>query len=89
LWRSVSQVSASVALAGILSLDSDDVDESQWTVSECTWNIVDTPEGKRIRLHIKIQAQGQENGFVNFAYQVVATGNLRRMPTLDEISAEL
>src|SRR5262245_58673388 len=34
LWRDVAQVSASVSWAGILSLDSDDVDESQWTITE-------------------------------------------------------
>jgi hypothetical protein len=89
VWRDVSQVSASVAWAGIQSLDSDDVDESQWTISGCTWDIVEVADGKRIRLHVPMQFQGDENGWINVAYQVVATGDLKRMPTVDEISADL
>ena len=88
-WNDLVQVSASVSLAGIISWDSDEVDHSRWVVGGCTWEVADFPEGEKIRLKVKIQTQGAENGWHNLAFQVVATGTLARMPTPDEISADL
>jgi hypothetical protein len=88
-WIDVVQVSASVSPAGILSLDTDTVDHSRWVIAECVWEPATTPGGERIRLKVKIQTQGAENGWQNLAYQVVATGTLTRMPTPKEISADL
>jgi hypothetical protein len=90
-WLKIVQVSASVSPAGIYSLDSDEVDHSRWIVEECTWAVAKFPaqQEEKIRLTVKLHYQGEENGWHNLAYQVVATGILKRMPTLDEISAEL
>jgi hypothetical protein len=88
-WRAVQQVSASVTMAGIISRDSDEVDHSRWVVGETTWEEVQTPEGIRIRLTTQTDIQGQRNGWLTLAYQVVATGYLRPMPTPDEVSADL
>jgi hypothetical protein len=88
-WIDLVQVSASVSPGGIASLDSDEVDHSRWVVAECTWEVATFPEGEKIRLKVKIQTQGAANGWLNLAYQVVATGTLTRMPTPDEISADL
>jgi hypothetical protein len=87
-WRSVNQVSAMVSMGGIISSDSDEVDESRWVITECTWDEVpaDTEPGKRIRLKAKLQVQGMSNGWVTLAYQVIATGNLMRLPRPSEIS---
>ena len=38
---------------------------------------------------MRIKTQGEGNGWLNFAYQVVATGSLRRMPTADQLSADI
>ena len=89
VWRSIIQVSAHVTLAGIISHDSDDVDHSRWVLKECTWDEVDVEGGKQIRLKVKTDMQGDGNGLINFGYQVTATGWLSRMPTPDEISADL
>jgi hypothetical protein len=88
-WRDIVQVSASVSPAAIMSHDPDEVDRSWWEVVDCAWEAVEVPDGKKIRLTINIRTRGDGNGWVNFAYQVVATGWLRRMPTPDEISADL
>ena len=88
-WIDLVQVSASVSPGGIISLDTDEVDHSRWVVAECTWEVADFAEGEKIRLKVKIQTQGAENGWHNLAYQVVATGTLKRMPTPEEISADL
>jgi hypothetical protein len=88
-WIDLVQVSASVSPAGIISLDTDEVDHSRWVVAECTWEVANIPGGERIRLKVKIQTQGDGNGWHNLAYQVVATGTLARMPTPQEISADL
>jgi hypothetical protein len=90
-WRSISQVSAMVSMGGIASRDSDEVDHSLWAVAECTWDEVPagSEPGKRIRLKVKLQVQGFGNGWVTLAYQVVATGNLMRLPKPSEISGNL
>jgi hypothetical protein len=89
LWNDVVQVSASVSIASILSHDSDDVDHSRWVVAECTWEVAKLTPGEKIRLKVKLQTQGDGNGWLNLAYQVVATGTLANMPHVDEISADL
>ena len=89
LWRRVSQVSASVSPAGIYSADSDEVDHSRWVLKGCTWDVIDVSGGKKIQLNVQIDTMGDRNGWVNYAYQVIATGDLRRLPEPDEISADL
>jgi hypothetical protein len=88
-WIDLVQVSASVSPGGIISRDTDEVDHSRWVVAECTWEVANFAEGEKIRLKVKIQTQGAENGWHNLSYQVVATGTLQRMPTPEEISADL
>jgi hypothetical protein len=80
-----------VSMGGIASRDSDEVDHSLWAVAECTWDEVPagSEPGKRIRLKVKLQVQGFGNGWVTLAYQVVATGNLMRLPKPSEISGNL
>lgn len=87
-WRDVRQVSAIVTPAGISSTDSDEVDHSKWVVRSVTWDTVGDPAGERIRLTFATEIQGAGNGWVNFAYQLTATGWLRRPPTPDEVSAD-
>jgi hypothetical protein len=89
-WTDIVQVSASVSLAGISSMESDEVDHSRWEIQECNWEVADLPpDGEKIRLKVKFKVQGAFNGLGQMAYQVVSTGTLSRMPTPDEISANL
>ena len=88
-WRDVVQVSASVSMAGIFSDDSDEVDRSLWNIEGCTWNEASASGAKRINLCVNLNTMGDGNGWINFAYHLVATGNLMRMPTPDELSADL
>jgi hypothetical protein len=88
LWRDVAQVSASIWPSGIVSRDADEVDHSKWEVSECTWEVITTTKGERIKLHAKIRTQGDGNGWTSLGYHFVATGDLRRLPTVEEISAD-
>lgn len=85
-WRNVFQVSPSVSLAGVISWDSDEVDISRWVVRTCSWDTKQTLAGERIRLTIDVEIQGAENGIVNLAYQLVATGDLWSLPDFDRIS---
>lgn len=88
LWRDVRQVSAIVTPSGIVSLDSDEVDHSRWVVRSLVWDTVGRAGGERIQLVFKTEIQGASNGFVNFAYQLTATGWLARQPTVEEVSAD-
>lgn len=87
-WRNVFQVSPIVSPAGVQSWDSDEVDHSLWVVRSCAWDTKQTLAGERIRLEFEIEVQGAGNGFVNFAYQLVATGDLWDMPSIDDLSAD-
>ena len=87
-WENLSQVSASVSLSSVISDDTDVVDHSRWVVGHCRWKPVPTPDGERIHVKVNIQTQGAGNGWTNLAYQVVATGTLKRMPTPEEVSAD-
>jgi hypothetical protein len=88
LWADVSQVSASIWPAGILSMDADDVDQSTWELVECTWKVVNGGQGERIKLRAKFRTSGEQNGWSFLGYQFVATGTLVRLPTVEEISAD-
>ena len=88
-WRDLVQVSADVSRAGIVSSDSDEVDRSYWVVRDCTWRAAVINGLEKIELTIQLETKGDLNGWTNLGYQVVATGNLARMPTPDEISAIL
>ncbi|MCI0606262.1 hypothetical protein L0156_25025 [bacterium] len=89
-WTDIVQVSASVSLAAIFSLESDEVDHSRWEIRECTWEVAEMPpEGEKIRLKVKIRVQGADNGLDLLAYQVVATGTLSKLPRPEELSADL
>lgn len=89
VWRDLVQFSANVSPAGIISLDSDEVDHSSWELAETKARAVSADGGERIELSMRIKTQGEGNGWLNFAYQVVATGSLRRMPTADQLSADI
>ena len=88
-WRSINQVTASVSSSSVISRDSDDVDHSMWDTTEVKWTEVESGNGKKIQLSFDILTQGDANGWDNFSYQVVATGNLMRLPTPAEISADI
>ena len=89
LWRDLVQVSAGVSPGGIVSLDSDDVDHSAWQLNDCSWKPVDVDGSERIQLTLRITTQGAENGWINFTYQVAATGSLMRLPAPADISADI
>ena len=88
-WRDLVQVSADVSRAGISSHESDEVDRSHWVVRNCSWQAVFINGRERIQLTINLETRGELNGWTNLGYQVVATGNLMRMPSPDEISADI
>jgi len=87
-WRNVFQASPSVSLGGVISWDSDDVDHSRWVVRNCSWDTVQTLSGERIRLTFSVEVQGAGNGFINFAYQLLATGDLWGLPDFDALSTD-
>jgi hypothetical protein len=92
VWERLVQVSASVAMGGIIDQDADEVDHTRWIVDKYTWEpapIAPNDPGnhnKRIRLRVNIQSQGNSTGWYNLTYQVVATGDLYHPPTADELS---
>ena len=94
VWERLVQVSASVSIASIISMDSDEVDHSLWTLDGCTWEPAriapDDPgnHNKRILLKVPCRLQGVGNCLYNFGYQVVATGDLYDLPTATEVSVD-
>jgi len=95
VWERLVQVSASVAMGGIVNRDADDVDHTRWIVDKYTWEparVAPNDPGntnKRIRLRVNVQNQGDGTGWFNLTYQVVATGDLYHLPTADELSVTL
>jgi hypothetical protein len=95
VWERLVQVSASVAVGGIIDQDADDVDHTRWIVDKYTWEparVAPNDPGntnKRIRLRVNIQSQGDGTAWFNLTYQVVATGELYHLPTADELSVTL
>lgn len=89
VWRKISQVSAIVTPAGLASLDADEVDHSRWVVRRRTWDEKAVQGGMQIELKISLEFQGFGNAWINLAYQVIATGDLIRMPKPNEVSSKL
>jgi hypothetical protein len=94
VWETLVQVSASVWIASIISLDSDEVDHSRWTLEGCTWEparVAPNDPGntnKRILLKVPCRLQGVANCLYNWGYQVIATGDLYHLPTATEVSVD-
>jgi hypothetical protein len=88
-WIDVVQVSATVTVSEIISLDTDEVDASAWGVTECTWGTTGTNPDGRILLKCKVLLRGEGNGVRALAYHLVATGTLERFPRLSELSVDV
>lgn len=88
-WIDVVQVSATVTVSEIISLDTDEVDASAWGVTECTWTTTGKNPDGRIVLGCKVLLRGAGNGVRALAYHLVATGTLNPIPTLPELSTDI
>lgn len=88
-WIDVVQVSATVTVSEIISLDTDEVDHSAWGVTECTWGTTGTNPDGRILLRCKVLLRGEGNGVRALAYHLVATGTLDPFPTLAQLSVDI
>jgi hypothetical protein len=88
-WIDIVQVSATVTVSEIVSLDTDEVDASAWGVTECTWGTTGRNPDGRILLRCKVLLRGESNGFRALAYHLVATGTLDPLPSLSSLSVDL
>lgn len=80
-WRPTPlQASSVISWGEIWSGDSDEVNQSRWSVLNRHTGHVDQVLGGRVvrtlRLHTRVAVQGEYNSFVRFAFQLVANGTL-------------
>ena len=79
LWRSVTDVSPVVNIAGISFRDSDTTDDTGYQITDCVWDTVSTTEGlihsKRIRLRVTItMCGGEQSAVTKLSYHLTAIG---------------
>jgi hypothetical protein len=75
-WKGVSQCSPLITPNQYVNNDADEDDIQAWSVYPCTWELVASQGGQRIRLKFSMGQSGQSTLFFGIGYQVTATGDL-------------
>ncbi|MCA9053627.1 MAG: hypothetical protein KDA75_07305 [Planctomycetaceae bacterium] len=72
------QVSATVALAGIVSADSDEVDHSRWEITDFSTqsSVMAGTSARRVQINVHLITQGCKNTLTNVTFHIVANGTL-------------
>lgn len=79
VWRAIFDVSPVVTRSGFYHSDPDEDDADGYEITKCEWSLVETDEGKKIRLRTNLRVRGSDSHEItSLAFQLTAIGDLMK-----------